>query len=153
MLARYRSHWVSTSVRVGSSDSSSGSASTSRYMHQKRSHHSAICLCVYGEESGSAPHRSIWIAAARVNGMSAGGLSFTTGGLGSWGITTKLCGANEAQRSLRPDERLVMCFGIQCLRFLVHYCLLILDKVDTLLNTCIPEQAQLAYCHRFPNNL
>jgi len=24
-------------------------------------------------------------------------------------ITTKLCGANEAQRSLRPNERLVMC--------------------------------------------
>ncbi len=26
------------------------------------------------------------------------------------GITTKLCGANEAQRSLRPNERLVMYF-------------------------------------------
>ena len=24
-------------------------------------------------------------------------------------VTSKLCGANEAQRSLRPNERLVMC--------------------------------------------
>jgi len=28
-------------------------------------------------------------------------------------LTTKLCGANEAQRSLRPNERLVMRFNIE----------------------------------------
>ncbi len=74
MLAKNRSHCVSTSVRIGSRHSISWGASTSRYWHQNLSHHSAICLCEYGDDSGLAPQERTCNTDSDENGKGIGGL-------------------------------------------------------------------------------
>ena len=59
-------------------------------------------------------------------------------------LTTKLCGANEAQRSLRPNERIVIHFFAlptvyAPLRMLIHYQL----HIQTIQIRCLQTQTHL----------